>query len=92
MKRIRRVILWLIRMWNWRKRRGMAERAERLNVELTRIEYRVTSARAREAAVRRLADRYPPAAVAAIADVRGFKNLARIARKVTRELREEAAA
>ncbi len=92
MKTLRRIVLWASRIWNWRKRRNMALRAERLNVELTRIEYHATSVRERETAMRRLAEKYPPAAVAAIADVRGFGNLARIARRVVREIREDVAA
>jgi len=92
MKRLRRLIVWLARLWHWRKNRNYVKRAMALNVELERIEFRVHQARARETAVRRLTERYPPAAVAAIADVRGFGNLARIVRGITREIRRDLAA
>jgi len=90
-KRLRRIVLWLSRLWNWRKRRDLMGRAVALNEELTRIEYKARSVRARETGIRRLAEKYPPAAVAAIAEVRGYRNLARIARRVTRELQQELA-
>ena len=59
----------------------MRKAAEAINAELTRIETSVASARDREAAVSDLCVVFPRAAVAAIADVRGFGNLARIARR-----------
>ncbi len=56
-----------------------------LNDRLELIETACVSVHHREQAVRELLHVFPRAAVAAIADVRGFHNLARIARRVIRE-------
>lgn len=60
----------------------MAAHAQAINDELTRIETSVRGRFDREAAVNALVQNYPRQAVAEIAKVRGFKNLARIARHV----------
>lgn len=56
-----------------------------LNAELERIQTACNSVHAREQEIRDLLEIFPRAAVAAIADVRGFHNLARLARKTIRE-------
>ncbi len=56
-----------------------------LNERLETIETVCASVRHREQAVRELLHLHPRAAVAAVADIRGFHNLARIARRIVRE-------
>lgn len=70
---------------NARRDAKLADQAIALNNELTRIETSCLSRDARELAMADLCKRFPRAAVAAIADVRGFGNLARIARTSARD-------
>ncbi len=79
------VIARLAALRNARRDEKLVAQAVDLNDRLETIETVCASVRHREQAVRELLHIFPRAAVAAIADVRGFHNLARIARRVMRE-------
>jgi hypothetical protein len=79
------VIARLAALRSARRDEKLVVQAVDLNDRLEVIETRCSSVRAREAAMEELLRIHPRAAVAAIADVRGFHNLARIARRVIRE-------
>lgn len=60
----------------------MRDHALAIDLELARIETTCLSVAERETELRDLVSVYPRAAVAAIARLRGFRNLARIAARV----------
>jgi len=70
---------------NARRDEKLVAQAVDLNDRLETIETVCASVRHREQAVRELLHLHPRAAVAAVADIRGFHNLARIARRIVRE-------